>query len=136
MHEIDPLSKIRQVFTSPTDTSMTVRPGGKSTCFGVLDFGVEPCTSPQQYSEPFVRMAHVAPGPFETVETAASNPKSTHTGVLTYEVQFPTPSCPSLFWPQHISDWFCRMMQAFWVPVEIWRLPNTVEAALALVDEV
>jgi hypothetical protein len=85
--------------------------------FGVVDME-EPCTSPQQYSEPFVRRAHVVSSPFETVETATSNPKSTHVGIVTEEV-FPTPASPLLFWPKHINDWFCKMIQLVALPVEI-----------------
>ena len=131
-HVSEPLSRTAQVWSAPTSRATAVRPVPRST---VVDGGevlsVTPAplpsspyeSSPQHFTEPSSRSAHVCALCTATASAVRPVPRPIDTGEL-LSATVPSPTCPQVFLPQHLSDPSPRTAQPKW-------LPNVTESAVS-----
>ena len=117
-HMMEPLSRTAQEWSLPTSRATAVRSAPKSTCAeGVrLSLTALPLpkspqeSSPQHLTEPLSRSAHVCALCMATASAVRPVPRLIDTGEL-LSATVPSPTCPTVFLPQHLSDPSLRTAQ-------------------------
>ena len=144
-HFISPLSRMTQVWNSPTETATAVRPVPRSIAVdegAVVSVLLPPSPNcpwlsrPQHFASPLSRMAQVWYVPADIATAVRPVPRliAVDEGALVSELVPPSPNCPLMSYPQHFRSPLSRMAQVWYPPADTATAVRPVPRSIA-VDE-